>query len=56
MPEQEAVDPTIDEYGEVFCGNCGESVGIIGQTTKIVVRMRYCPECGKAVNWKAVNK
>ena len=52
--KDEAVDPTIDEYGEVFCGNCGKSVGIVGQITKMVVRMRYCPECGKAVNWKAV--
>ena len=40
LKEQEAVDPTINEYGEVFCGNCGENVGIIGQTIKIVVRMR----------------
>lgn len=54
LKAQEPVDPTINEYGEVVCGNCGENVGIIGQTIKIVVRMRYCPECGKAVNWKAV--
>lgn len=52
LNEQEAVDPTINEYGEVFCGNCGENVGIVGQTIKTVVRMRYCPECGKAVKWE----
>ena len=49
LKEREAVEPTINEYGEIFCGNCGENVGIIGQTIKIVVRMKYCPECGMAV-------
>ena len=52
LKEQEVVEPTINEYGEIFCGNCGENVGIIGQTIKTVVRMRYCRECGRMVKWK----
>ena len=52
LNEQEAVAPTINEYGEVFCGNCGENVGIVGQTIKTVVRMRYCPHCGRPVKWE----
>ena len=51
LKEHEPVEPTINEYGEIFCGNCGENVGIIGQTIKTVVRMRYCPECGRRVKY-----
>ena len=51
LKEHEPITPTVNEFGNAYCGNCGENVGIFGQTINVCVRMRYCPECGKAVKW-----
>lgn len=53
---QAGIEPVINEFGEAFCGNCGENIGIIGQTINVRVRMRYCPECGQKANWTKWNK
>lgn len=55
LDAQGPVIPTVNEFGEVFCGNCGENVGIIGQSIKIRVRTKYCSECGKKVKWDGWN-
>ena len=53
LKEKEPVEPTINEYGEVFCGNCGENVGIIPESKNLpAIRSRYCSECGRKVLWK----
>ena len=51
LKEQKPITPTVNEFGKAYCGNCGENVGIFGKTLNVCVRMRYCPECGKAVKW-----
>lgn len=51
---QEPVEPSWDKDGKAFCGNCFENVGgIFGPSIKCVVRLKYCPECGKRVDWDA---
>lgn len=41
-----------DGVGEYTCGNCRFVVGIVRHITGEVEKLcRYCPDCGKAVNW-----
>ena len=49
LKEQEEVEATINEDYEIFCGNCGENVGIIGRSVNLKVCSNYCPSCGKKV-------
>ena len=52
LKEQEAVEPTINEYGEAYC-ICGENVGIIPSSKNLPsVRSKYCSECGRRIMWK----
>ena len=52
LKEQEAVEPTINEYGEAYC-ICGENVGIIPSSKNLPsVRSKYCSECGRRMMWK----
>lgn len=52
LKEQEAIKPTINEYGEAYC-ICGENVGIIPNNKNLPsVRIKYCSECGRRMKWK----
>lgn len=52
LTEQEAVEPTINEYGEAYC-ICGENVGIIPNNKNLPsVRSKYCSECGRRMKWE----
>lgn len=49
--EQEAIKPTINEYGEAYC-ICGENVGIIPNNKNLPsIRSKYCSECGRRMKW-----
>lgn len=51
LEEQEPIKPTINEYGEAYC-ICGENVGIIPSNKNLLsIRFKYCPECGRRMNW-----
>ena len=51
LKEQEAINPTINEYGEAYC-ICGENVGIIPNNKNLPsVRTKYCSECGRRMKW-----
>lgn len=51
LKEREAVEPTINEYGEAYC-ICGENVGIIPSSKNLPsVRSKYCSECGRRMKW-----
>lgn len=53
LKEQEAVKPTINEYGEAYC-ICGENVGIIPNSKNLPkIRSKYCSECGRRMKWDA---
>jgi protein-arginine kinase activator protein McsA len=45
LKEQEAVEPTIDEYGNKRCGNCGHKLHSIADIDL------FCCKCGQAVKW-----
>lgn len=52
LKEQEAVEPTINEYGEAYC-ICGENVGIIPSSKNLPsIRSKYCSECGRRMKWR----
>ena len=52
LKEQEAIKPTINEYGEAYC-ICGENVGIIPSNKNLLsIRFKYCPECGRKMKWE----
>ena len=51
LREQEPVKPIVGEYGARLCGNCGEQVGAISDSTPYKIRQNYCPECGRKVKW-----
>ena len=52
LKEQEAVAPTINEYGEAYC-ICGENVGIIPSNKNLPsIRSKYCSECGRRMKWE----
>ena len=52
LKEQEAVEPTINEYGNAYC-ICGENVGIIPNSKNLPkVCLKYCPECGRRMKWE----
>jgi len=52
LKEQEAVEPTINEYGEAYC-ICGENVGIIPSSKNLPsIRSKYCSECGRRMKWE----
>ena len=51
LREQESVKPIVGEYGTRLCGNCGEEVGVISDSTPYKIRKNYCPECGRKVKW-----
>ena len=54
LKEQEAVEPTINEYGEAYC-ICGENVGIIPNSKNLPsVRSKYCSECGRRMKWNEI--
>ena len=56
LKEKEAVKPTIYECGSAYC-SCGEKVGIITDYDDMaVVRMNYCPDCGKKMIWSDTEK
>ena len=46
LKEQEAVKPTIDEYGNKRCGSCGRKLQSIFDPDL------FCRKCGKPVLWK----
>lgn len=46
LKEQEAVQPTIDEYGNKRCGSCGHKLQSIADPDL------FCCKCGKPVLWK----
>ena len=47
LKEQEAIKPTINEYGKAYCV-CGENVGIIPNSKNLPkICSKYCPECGR---------
>lgn len=51
LEEREPIKPTINEYGEAYCV-CGENVGIIPSNKNLLsIRFKYCPECGRRMNW-----
>ena len=52
LKEQEAVEPTINEYGKAYC-ICGENVWIIPSSKNLPsVRSKYCSECGRRMKWE----
>lgn len=53
LREQEPVKPIVGEYGARLCGNCGEQVGAISDSSPYIIqiRLKYCPECGRKVKW-----
>ena len=52
LKEQEAIKPTKNEDGELFCGNCGENVGIETDSPNLpYVHYKYCSFCGRKVKW-----
>lgn len=52
LKEQEAIKPTINEYGEAYC-ICGENVGIIPNNKNLPsIRSKYCSECGRKMKWE----
>lgn len=46
LKEQEAVEPTIDEYGNKRCGYCGHKLQSIADLDL------FCCKCGKPVLWE----
>ena len=46
LKEQEAVKPTIDEYGNKRCGSCGIKLQSIADPDL------FCCKCGKPVLWE----
>lgn len=54
LKEQEPIKPTINEDGEAYCV-CGENVGIIPNSKDLPkIRSKYCPECGRRMEWDLV--
>ena len=45
LKEQEAIEPTIDEYGNKRCGSCGHKRQSIADPDL------FCCKCGKQVRW-----
>lgn len=46
LKEQEAIEPTIDEYGNKRCGSCGHKLQSIADPDL------FCCKCGQAVKWE----
>lgn len=46
LKEQEAVEPTIDKYGNKRCGSCGHKLQSIADPDL------FCCKCGKPVLWE----
>lgn len=46
LKEQEAVEPTIDEYGNKRCGSCGYKLQSIADQDL------FCCKCGRSVKWE----
>ena len=46
LKEKEAVEPTIDEYGNKRCGSCGHKLQSIADPDL------FCCKCGKPVLWE----
>lgn len=46
LKEQEAVKPSIDEYGNKRCGCCGHKLQSIAD------RDLFCCKCGRSVKWE----
>ena len=46
LKEQEAVEPTIDKYGNKRCGNCGHKLQSIADMDL------FCCKCGRQVKWE----
>ena len=52
LKKQEAVEPTINEYGKAYC-ICGENVGVFPNNKNLPsVLLKYCPECGRRMKWE----
>lgn len=46
LKEHEAFEPTIDEYGNKRCGNCGHKLQSIADMDL------FCCKCGRSVKWE----
>lgn len=56
LKEQEPIEPTINEYGEVYCV-CGENVGVTSSNKNLLsIRFKYCPECGRRMKWDGFDR
>lgn len=56
LKEQEPVAPYVDSEGIINCGNCGTAVGYYPAGSSTPDKgCKYCPECGRKVNWNATD-
>ena len=52
LKERTALKPYVDSEGTCMCDSCGETVGWypVGCNTPVKF-CKYCPECGRRVDW-----